>query len=468
MSTTEVRATRDEARPPEPGGALGLIRRGLNHPLADYGILLGATTILLIIGLMMVLSSSSVASYSAHGSSYTIFSRQLAFAVVGFLLMLFASRMPVNFFGRMAHPALIAAYIMLILVFVPGIGMTVNGQRNWIALPGGLSMQPSEFAKLALVVWAAAMIHKRYHRIDNWRSLTIPLIPATGAIVVLVLLEKDLGTCLVLMPILAGMLYVAGAPRMLFAWMAAGGLGVIVAMTVMTPYRMARLATWLDPQNDPTGTGWQIIRGQYALGTGGWWGVGLGASREKWGFLPEAQTDFISAVIGEELGLMGSLLVLALFATIVIVMVRISLRAESIFGRLVAAGVAIWVSVQSIVNIGTVIGAVPIMGVPLPLVSVGGSALVFTLSAIGIVLALARHEPAAREFLAERKASRTEAKQSRADRRHSDSLDGTTRRGRRGRRGRHSRPTQDVDIIDVKSSRSRRNYRARAAESPPS
>lgn len=389
------------------GTALNPLRGILRHPLADYGILLGTTLIIQILGLVMVMSASTVSSLKNQDPSYLLFSRQLLFAVIGVVLMIIVSKLPVSFFRGLAVPAMIVAGVLLLLVLVPKIGVEVNGQRNWISLGGPFRLQPSEIAKVALVIWVADLLARRHERVNGWRTLLFPMLPVAGIFVLLILLEGDLGTCLVVMPIIAMMLLVAGAPMKLFGWLGGGVLALIGVMSITIPYRLARFRTWLDPEQDPTGVGWQVIHGQFALGTGGWWGVGLGASREKWGFLPEAHTDFILAVIGEELGLVGTLSVLALFATMAVIMGRIAIRSESRFVLLATAGVGVWIISQALINMGAVLGALPITGLPLPLISYGGSSLTFTLLAIGMVLAFARAEPRAARHLAANRSARS-------------------------------------------------------------
>ncbi|MDP3972564.1 MAG: putative lipid II flippase FtsW [Candidatus Nanopelagicales bacterium] len=379
------------------------VRAVLDHPMADYGMLLGVTLALVVLGVIMVMSASTVYSLEEHGSSYTLAGRQLMFAAMGIVGMLVIARLPVEFFHRISFPLLVVSGVLLVLVLVPGIGVSANGQQNWLSIGGPFRLQPSEIAKLALIIWLADLLARRHKRVDGWRSLLLPLLPVTGIFVLLILIGGDLGTCLVIMPLVAMMLLVAGAPMKLFAWLGAGALSLIGLMSVTTPYRLARFKTWLDPQNDPTGAGYQVIHGQFALATGGWWGVGLGASREKWGFLPEAHTDFILTVLGEELGLAGTLSVLGLFAIFAAVAMRVALRATTLFARLAAAGVGIWVVIQALINIGAVLGALPITGLPLPLISYGGTSLTVTLVGIGMLLAFARNEPAAAEFLARRR-----------------------------------------------------------------
>ena len=288
---------------------------------------------------------------------------------------------------------------LLLLILVLFIGVEVAGQRNCIDLFGPFRLQPSEFAKFALIVWGADLLSRKSHLLSNWKHLLIPLLPVAGLMMVLVLLEGDFGNAFMLAAITCGMLFAIGAPLRLFALIAGlGALGVWL-LTIAAPYRMDRFSAWLSPGNDRLGADWQVTQGQYALGTGGFWGVGLGASREKWGALPEAHTDFIFPVIGEELGLVGTLAVLGLFAILAFAIFRLSRTTSDAFVRVAAAGVGSWIVVQAILNIGSVLGLLPITGVPLPLVSYGGSSLLPILAAIGMLLAFTRQEPAARTAL---------------------------------------------------------------------
>jgi cell division protein FtsW len=228
------------------------------------------------------------------------------------------------------------------------------------------------------------------------------LIPVAASMMLLVLLEGDFGNTIMLTAITAGMLFAAGAPMRLFAVLAGVGAIGVVLVTLAAPYRMQRFTSWLDPEADRLGFGWQVSQGQYALGTGGFWGVGLGASREKWGSLPEAHTDFIFPVIGEELGLFGTMSVLLLFAVLAFAVFRLSRNTRDPFVRLAAAGVGSWIVVQAVINMGGVLGLLPVTGVTLPLVSYGGSSLIWTLAGIGMLLAFARAEPNTRRALRRR------------------------------------------------------------------
>lgn len=383
-----------------PDGAVARIGSLLNHPLSTYYLILGSTLLLLALGLVMVLSASSIESYRVHGSPYTLAQRQALFAVLGVIGMFFARRTSIQFWRGLALPIAGAAFVLLVAVLI--IGVEVAGQRNWIEIFGPFRLQPSEFAKLALVVWGATILSRNSRQVQSWSTLLVPLLPVAASMMVLVLLEGDFGNTIMLAAITTGMLFAAGAPIRLFAVLGAVGAIGLVLVTLAAPYRMQRFTTWLDPDADRLGFGWQVSQGQYALGTGGFWGVGLGASREKWGSLPEAHTDFIFPVIGEELGLVGTMSVVLLFAVLAFAVFRLSRNTRDPFVRLASAGVGSWIVVQAVINIGGVLGLLPVTGVTLPLVSYGGSSLVWTLAAIGMLLAFARAEPSTRRALRRR------------------------------------------------------------------
>ena len=365
------------------------VRRSLlNHPMGLYYLLVGATLALLGLGLLMVLSASSVLSIKLHGSAYTLAQRQLLFAAIGVVLMIIGTRLSVNVWRRLAWPSLIVAFLLLVAVLI--VGVEVSGQKNWIDIVGPFRLQPSEFAKIALILWSADILARKEPMLDRWSHLLVPVLPVTGMILVLVLLEGDVGNTLILGVIACGVLFAAGAPLRLFLALGAMGLAGIVLLTLAAPYRMSRFTSWLDPSADRLGESWQVTQGQFALGTGGWWGLGLGASREKWGSLPEAHTDFIFPVVGEELGLVGTLTVLALFAVIAFVAFRLVHSSDDAFVRLASAGVGTWIVFQAVVNIGAVLSLLPITGVPLPLVSYGGSSLVPLLISLGMLMSFAR------------------------------------------------------------------------------
>ena len=365
------------------------VRRSLlQHPMGLYYLLLGATLALLGLGLLMVLSASSVLSIRLHGSPYTLAQRQLLFAAIGVVCMIVGTRLSVRTWRRLAWPALIVALVLLLAVLV--VGVEVSGQRNWIDIVGPFRLQPSEFAKIALILWSADTLARKEPMLDRWSHLLVPVLPVTAMILLLVLLEGDVGNTLILAVIACGVLFAAGAPLRLFALLGGVGLLGILALTLAAPYRMSRFTSWLDPSADRLGEGWQVTQGQFALGTGGWWGVGLGGSREKWGSLPEAHTDFIFPVVGEELGLVGTMTVLVLFAIIAFVAFRLVHSSDDMFVRLASAGVGTWIVFQAVVNVGAVLSLLPITGVPLPLVSYGGSSLVPLLISLGMLMSFAR------------------------------------------------------------------------------
>lgn len=368
----------------------GLAAR-LEHPMVHYQILLGATGFLLTLGVVMVASSSSVFSYQQNdGNSWALATRQLIFAALGAFLMMAVSKMHVDSIRRWANLFMVGVGILLVAVLI--IGTARYGQKNWIEFGGPFRIQPSEFAKLAVVLWGADVLDKKYHLLEQRNHLVFPLVPVCLTVLVLIMLQGDLGTAMVMMPIMASLLYFVGAPRKWFAAMSVAALAAIAALSIAAPYRMARFTSWLDPFADAQGTGFQVIRGQQALGSGGWWGVGLGGSREKWGTLPEAHTDFIYAVIGEELGILGTMAVLLLFVTIAIIGLRIARGTNEAFIQIAALGIITWLVVQALVNIGAVLGILPITGVPLPMVSYGGSSLIPSLVAMGILMSFAKHE----------------------------------------------------------------------------
>jgi cell division protein FtsW len=377
------------------------IRDVLDRPLTSYHIVLGATGLLLVLGLMMVLSASSVLSLRVYGSSYTIFSRQLIWAVVGLPMAYVASRMTPRHFRMLAYVALLGSMFLLVLTYVPGLGVGVNGNTNWLNLGGPLQIQPSEFAKLAMVMWCADLYARKEKLLTQWKHLLVPMVPVCGLVIALVVGQHDLGTALVLMAVMVGMIWIVGAPTRLFISTLVAVGGVAAYFVTAESYRLQRVTSFLDPFTAPTTVGWQAYHSFYALSTGGWWGVGIGNSRQKWSNLPEAHTDFIFSVIGEELGLVGSLTVLALFLTLAYAGVRIATRNTQPFVRYAAAGITIWLMSQTLVNLGAVIGLLPIVGIPLPLLSYGGSALLPTLIAIGMLLSFAKAEPGAQAALKE-------------------------------------------------------------------
>ncbi|CAL9412120.1 putative peptidoglycan glycosyltransferase FtsW [Streptomyces sp. enrichment culture] len=395
-------------RPPRENPLTTLVtraRRAWDRPLTAYYVILGGSLLITVLGLVMVYSASQITALQMSLPGSYFFRKQLLAAVIGAVLLLVASRMPVKLHRALAYPILAVAVFLMALVQVPGIGVAVNGNQNWLSLGGSFQLQPSEFGKLALVLWGADLLARKQDKrlLAQWKHMLVPLVPAAFMLLGLIMLGGDMGTAIILTAILFGLLWLAGAPTRLFAGVlgVAALLGAILIRT--SDNRMARLACLgaTEPRTGPVDC-WQAVHGIYALASGGIFGSGLGASLEKWGELPEAHTDFIFAVTGEELGLAGTLSVLALFAALGYAGIRVAGRTEDSFVRYAAGGVTTWITAQAVINIGAVLGLLPIAGVPLPLFSYGGSALLPTMFAIGLLIAFAREDPAARMALAMR------------------------------------------------------------------
>jgi cell division protein FtsW len=377
------------------------LRRAWDRPLTAYYLIFGGSLLITVLGLVMVYSASQITALQMSLPGSYFFRKQLLAAVIGGGLLYAASRMPVKLHRALAYPILAGAVFLMALVQVPGIGMAVNGNQNWISLGGSFQIQPSEFGKLALVLWGADLMARKQDKklLTQWKHMLVPLVPVAFLLLGLIMLGGDMGTAIILTAILFGLLWLAGAPTRLFVGVLslAAVIGVVLIQT--SPNRLDRFAC--VGSTDVTRC-WQAVHGIYALASGGLFGSGLGASVEKWGQLPEAHTDFIFAVTGEELGLAGTLSVLALFAALGYAGIRVAGRTEDPFVRYAAGGVTTWITVQAVINIGAVLGLLPIAGVPLPLFSYGGSALLPTMFAIGLLIAFARDEPAARAALAMR------------------------------------------------------------------
>lgn len=360
----------------------------LGHP----AVLISVTTLALVgLGLVMILSASSVSSYTRYGSSFTFFSRQAIWAVIGVIVFSALARTDYRRFKRLGFPAYVAALLLLAAVEVPGLGVVAGGSARWLQL-GPLSFQPSEIAKLGLILLAAeAFARKGEDALKHPMHTFLPLIPAFGALALLVLAQPDMGTMLILGAIAVGMLFIAGAPFRYLVPLGLVGLAGAAAAALYEPYRRERVLAFLDPWADPLNTGYQTIQSLIALGSGGWFGVGLGASRQKWSYIPNAHTDFIFSILGEETGLVGTLIVVGMFAFLAFLGFRAARSAPDRYGMLLAAGVTVWISAQAIVNIGAVSATLPVTGVPLPLISFGGTSLVITLAALGMLVSVARH-----------------------------------------------------------------------------
>ncbi len=351
--------------------------------------LLGSTAFLVVAGLVMVLSASSVSAYAQYGDSFLFFQRQAAYAAVGVLALLLTSRMRYPVWRRLAVPFLLLTLVLLALALHPTAGISAYGSSRWITL-GPVTIQPSELAKLSLVVFAAAILTRKWRRLHEVGHIALPLLPIVAIVCGMVMLQPDLGTTVILAGSVFVLLFAAGV-RLRYL-ITAGVLGSAIGMALIfsADYRRVRFLSFLHPWADAKNTGYQLVQSLIALGSGGWFGVGLGASRQKWMYVPNAHTDFIFSILGEELGLIGEIAVLVAFGALIVAGIRIAARAPDVFGRLLAAGIVGWFGLQTLVNLGAVTGLLPITGVPLPFLSYGGSSLVVSLAAVGILWNIAK------------------------------------------------------------------------------
>jgi len=352
-------------------------------------LLLATTGLLCGVGLVMVLSASSVVSFAQSGSSFLVAWRQALYLVVGAGALVATAKMPFAAWRRLGFPFLLGCIALLVVVLHPAAGTVAGGSARWFDL-GPVNVQPSEFAKLALIMVVAGVIVRRWDKRDQPMEILKPFLPVVVVVCILVMLQPDLGTTILISGTVFAMLFLAGLPLRWLTLAAISGVGMAMLMIFTADYRRERFLSFLNPWEDPQGSGFQLIQGLYALGSGGLTGVGLGASRQKWSYVPNAHTDFIFAILGEELGLIGAFGVIALFATLVYAGIRIAARAPDVFGRLLAGGIVAWFGIQALVNLGAVTGVLPITGVPLPFVSFGGSSLVVTLAAVGVLVSIAR------------------------------------------------------------------------------
>ncbi|MFI5716639.1 putative lipid II flippase FtsW [Nocardia sp. NPDC051750] len=372
----------------------------LARPLASFHLVVTIATLLTVLGLVMVLSASSVEAYADDGSAYKLFVDQAMFAVIGAVLFYLALRIPLRWLRQASFPLFGLSVLLLVLVLVPGIGSTVNGARRWIDL-GLFSIQPSELVKVTFVVWGAHLLVSRRAaaRAANdpggLKNLLVPLVPAGLLVCLLIVLQPNLSTTIALGIVLLALLWFGGLPLRLFVAILASGAIAALVLALSAGYRSDRMRAFFNPGDDPQGINYQARQAMYSLADGGLWGRGLGQSRAKWSYLPNSHNDFIFAIIGEELGFLGCALVLGLFALFVYTGLRIAARSVDPFLRLLTATATTWITGQALINIGYVVGLLPVTGLQLPLVSAGGSSLALTLLMFGIVANAARHEPEA-------------------------------------------------------------------------
>ena len=347
------------------------------------------TGVLCGIGLAMVLSATQVSSLYDSGNAWAAAAKQAMWLGLGVVALVLARRIGYERLPRLAPLLLLIAFVTLVAVLIPGLGITVNGATRWIGV-GQWRVQPSEFAKLAMVVFVAKVLVEKERQIDDWRATLRPIAIVFVAFAGLLMLEPNLGTTMILAAIVLAMMLVGGVPGLPLATFGAILVGAAVVFVRTVGFRMRRLLAFMDPWADPMNAGFQTIQSQIGFATGGLLGVGLGNGRAKWGFLPEASTDFIFAIIGEETGYLGVLVVITLILSFGLLGSRVALRAPDRLGTLLASGITVWILVQAFVNMGAAVGVLPITGVPLPFISAGGSSLVFTMAAVGVLLDIAR------------------------------------------------------------------------------
>ena len=390
-----------EAAERRPGGASALVvvQKVFGAETSAFFLLLGTTLFLVAFGLVMVLSSSSVEDGRSTGHDFfSSFTRQGLYALIGVPLLLLASRMPIGFWKKWAWPAVVGTSVLQLIVFAPGIGYSFQGNSNWIRI-GSFTAQPSELVKLALILWVSWILARKQSLLEDWKHVFLPIAPVAGVAIGLVLLGKDLGTALIMGAIVLGCLFYAGV-RLRIIGVALVVAGVIALIfTQVGSSRTSRIGAFLSgctKAADYRVDCWQTVHAWWGIASGGVFGSGLGESKVKWSWLPDADTDFIFAIIGDELGLIGAVLVLALFVLLAISFVRIIRTSTDPFAKIVTSGVMIWLIGQAFVNIAVVLGLLPVLGVPLPLISAGGSSLIASLVEIGVVLSFARHQPVAK------------------------------------------------------------------------
>lgn len=363
------------------------------RPELPFYLILWSTVFLAALGLTMVLSASTVTSLQENGNSYSIFIRQFFFLIIGTAAAYWAYKVRGTVWLRIARISLTVSILTLLLPFVSFLGKDVKGNRNWIEF-WGFTLQPSEFAKLGLILWCAYQLRNIDLNRDGNKSLLF-LLPAIAVISSIILLQKDLGTALLILLIFIGILFIAGAPLKLFLSVFVIGIVIGSAFVFSSAYRVDRFAALFDPFDERyyKFSGWQPAHSIMGLASGGLWGSGLGASKQKWANLAEAHTDFIFSVIGEELGLLGSLLVLGLYSALIFAIVRVALKTKDNFSRYATAAIACWFIAQVAINIGSATSLIPVIGVTLPFISYGGSSLLANLLAVGFVLGVARRTP---------------------------------------------------------------------------
>ncbi|WP_025692143.1 stage V sporulation protein E [Paenibacillus zanthoxyli] len=345
---------------------------------------------LLAIGMIMVYSAGSVLGFRNYGDSFYFVKRQLLFAGLGLAAMFFTANLDYRVMKKLSRPVLIVCFILLVIVLIPGIGVVRGGARSWLGI-SSFGIQPSEFMKMGMILFLANWLSREDYDISSFTRGLLPPLALIGTAFGLIMLQPDLGTGTVMMGAALMMIFTAGARMGHLLGLGAAGAAGFAALVAAAPYRLQRITAFLDPWSDPLGKGYQIIQSLYAIGPGGLGGLGLGMSRQKYSYVPEPQTDFIFSILAEELGFIGGLAVLILFLILIWRGMRVAMSLPDRFGSYLAVGIVSMVAVQVVINIGVVIGMMPVTGITLPLISYGGSSLTLMLTALGILLNLSRY-----------------------------------------------------------------------------
>lgn len=379
------------------GTRLSVIRKALtawlSRPLASFHLILALCGLLSALGTVMVLSASSVTSAETSDGVYAVFRKHLLFVVLGSVVFWAALRVPLRVIRKLS-PTLLFISVGLLMIVLTSAGTKQYGSQGWIVV-GGISLQPVEVAKVALALWGAHILVLKLGLLDQWKHLLVPLVPVALVMFALVMAQPDLGGTVSLGVVLVALLWFAGAPKRLFAGIFLGAVAGILLLAVMAQYRLARVLSFLSPGSDTSAGGYQANQALYALADGGLFGKGLGQGSSKWHYLPNVEHDFIFALIGEELGFVGCAVVIGLFAGLAVVGLRIAHRNLDPWIRMVSGTLTVWLVSQAAINIGYVVGLLPVTGITLPLISYGGTSLVITLGLFGLLANCARHEPEA-------------------------------------------------------------------------
>ena len=392
MTTTAPRPRQSPDEPARAGLAARVsLGRAFRPVPSEFLLITSAALLLTGFGLVMVLSATSALDGAQNPFDHVL--KQAVFAVIGIPLMFVLSRAPLRFWKRMAWPALILATLFQLLVFTP-LGISANGNRNWINL-AGIQAQPAEFLKLALALWLGYVLYRKQTLLGDWRHVFIPIVPVAALVMATVMGGKDLGTTMILVLVLLGALFFSGVKLRIFVLPALGALGAVALFAITSADRMRRIMSFLDQDciANYLGDCYQPLHGIWGLAAGGIFGVGLGNSAEKYDWLPAAANDYIFAIVGEEMGLIGCIVVLALFGLFAVGAFHIIRRTDDPFVRIVAGGVTIWIVGQAMINVAVVLRVFPVLGVPLPFMSQGGTSLLSVLIGCGVLLSCARTLP---------------------------------------------------------------------------